>query len=274
MKKKLLSFIFAICLIIPAMFFISACDITEDDDVQVRVQDGYVQWCTPTSDWQNIISIDEILNSIGDDLKGDPGNPGVNGKQVIFRKTETHIQWSYEGSENWSDLIALIEIKGDAGAGEKGADGNGIKSITIDNSRTDATKTTYVITFDDGTTYSYEVKNGTNGANGSVVTIGGNGNWYIDGVDSGVLARGQNGTNGTNGTNGKDGNGIKSITIDTNNTDETKTTYIITFDDDTTYSYEVKNGINGSNGTNGSVVTIGEDGYWYIDGKKTDVKGI
>ncbi|MBQ3503038.1 MAG: leucine-rich repeat protein [Clostridia bacterium] len=275
MKKKLLSFIFAICLIIPVMFMLSACDVTEDDDVRVRVHDGYVQWCTPTSDWENIITIDEILDSIGDDLKGEQGNPGLNGKQVVFRKTETHIQWSYEGSESWTDLIALIEIKGDTGSGEKGADGNGIKSITIDQSRSDETKTTYVITFDNGTTYSYEVKNGTNGSNGSVVTIGENGNWFIDGKDTGVLARGTNGSNGTNGTNGKDGNGIKSIMIDQDNSDETKTTYIITFDNDTTYSFEVKNGINGINGTNGkngSVVTIGEDGYWYIDGKKTDVK--
>ena len=62
--------------------------------------------------------------------------------------------------------------------------------------------------------------NGTNGTNGkdgqdgkpgSVITIGENGNWYIDDKDTGKPSRGENGkdgvngTNGTNGTNGADG---------------------------------------------------------------------
>ncbi len=104
------------------------------------------------------------------------------------------------------------------------------------------------------------VKNGVNGSNGedgSVVTIGEDGYWYIDGVKTDVKAKGEDGTDGTNGTDGEDGkdgedgNGIKSITIDQTNSDETKTTYIITFDDNTTYSFEVLNGTNGKDGVNG-----------------------
>ena len=44
----------------------------------------------------------------------------------------------------------------------------------------------------------------------------------------------------------------------------------VTFSDGS--SYEIVNGTNGTNGTNGSVVTIGPDGYWYIDGKKQEYK--
>ena len=59
--------------------------------------------------------------------------------------------------------------------------------------------------------------NGKDGKNGSVVTIGDNGNWFIDGKDTGKPSKGAdgkngkdgkdgvNGTNGTNGTDGKDG---------------------------------------------------------------------
>lgn len=56
--------------------------------------------------------------------------------------------------------------------------------------------------------------NGKDGKNGSVVTIGDNGNWFIDGKDTGKPSKGANGkdgkdgvdgTNGTNGTNGTDG---------------------------------------------------------------------
>ncbi len=60
-------------------------------------------------------------------------------------------------------------------------------------------------------------KDGKDGKDGSVVTIGDNGNWFIDGVDTGKPSKGAdgkdgkdgkdgvNGTNGTNGTDGKDG---------------------------------------------------------------------
>ena len=48
-------------------------------------------------------------------------------------------------------------------------------------------------------------ENGADGKNGSVVEIGANGNWFIDGKDTGLAAEGKDGANGTNGSNGADG---------------------------------------------------------------------
>ena len=213
-----------------------------------------------------------IINGVKTDKKA-VGTDGSAGKDADVWTIGENGNWFKNGEDTGNKAIGTD--------GQDGKDGNGIKSITIDQANSDATKTTYIITFDNNSTYTYVVKNGTNsqngedGQDGSVVTIGANGNWYIDGEDTGILARGQNGSDGTNGQDGKDGNGIKSITIDQANSDATKTTYIITFDNNSTYTYVVKNGINGQNGEDGkdgSVVTIGEDGYWYIDGVKTDVK--
>ncbi|MCR5245024.1 MAG: BspA family leucine-rich repeat surface protein [Bacteroidales bacterium] len=47
-------------------------------------------------------------------------------------------------------------------------------------------------------------KDGTDGET-PTVEIGENGNWFINGEDTGMPSRGANGTNGTNGKNGKDG---------------------------------------------------------------------
>ena len=47
--------------------------------------------------------------------------------------------------------------------------------------------------------------NGTDGKAGSVVTIGANGNWFIDGVDTGLPSRGEKGEDGKDGQDGKDG---------------------------------------------------------------------
>ena len=46
---------------------------------------------------------------------------GQNAREIELQKSETHIQWRYVGEEVWRDLVALNDIKGDAGAkGDKG----------------------------------------------------------------------------------------------------------------------------------------------------------
>ena len=82
---------------------------------------------------------------------------------------------------------------------------------------TDVTSTTNGVKVTLSNGESFELTNGKDGANGtngtngqdgkpgSAITIGKNGNWYIDGEDTGKPSRGENGKDGVNGTNGKDG---------------------------------------------------------------------
>ena len=66
-----------------------------------------------------------------------------------------------------------------------------------------------VVTLSDGTTF--ELTNGKDGADGadgtpgSVITIGENGNWFIDGEDSGWRAQGEKGEQGEQGPQGEPG---------------------------------------------------------------------
>lgn len=75
-----------------------------------------------------------------------------------------------------------------------------------------STENGVTVTLSDGKTF--ELKNGTNGKDGvdgtdgkpgSVVEIGDNGNWFIDGVDTGKPARGEKGDAGADGKPGSDG---------------------------------------------------------------------
>ena len=54
-------------------------------------------------------------------------------------------------------------------------------------------------------------QNGQDGKNGSVVTIGENGNWFIDGVDTGKPSRGEKGEDGKDGVNGEGAEAASSI---------------------------------------------------------------
>ena len=167
-------------------------------------------------------------------------------------------------------------------AGPKGETGTGIESIV--KTSTEGLVDTYTINFTDGTTTTFTVTNGADGAQGQqgiqgiqgeqgedghtpVITIQ-NGKWYIDGVDTGVLAE---------GLKGETGNGISSIA-------KTKTeglvdTYTITFTNGDISTFTVTNGATGAQGEQGiqgiqgekgddghtPVITI-QNGQWYIDG--------
>ena len=69
----------------------------------------------------------------------------------------------------------------------------------------EGTSTGWKVSLSDGS--SFDVKDGNDGSNGSdgnggkspVLTIGGNGNWFVDGVDTGVSAKGPQGDPGKDG---------------------------------------------------------------------------
>ena len=66
-----------------------------------------------------------------------------------------------------------------------GKDGVGI--VSIEKTGTKDNVDTYTINYSDGTTSTFIVTNGVDGHT-PVITIGDNGNWFIDGVDTGKVA--------------------------------------------------------------------------------------
>ena len=92
---------------------------------------------------------------------------------------------------------AKLYVKGEKGyeyltdlSGAQGIQGVGIQSIekTASNGVVD----TYTITYTDGNKTTFTVINGTDGETPKI-TIGDNGNWYINGKDKGVKAQGEDG---------------------------------------------------------------------------------
>ena len=120
------------------------------------------------------------------------------------------------------------------------------------------------------------------GSSGSTPTIGDNGNWWIDDVDTGVRAEGRDASLPYVGENGDwwvgsadtgvpaKGNGI--VSIELTSTDGRQKTYTITFSDSTTFTFAIADGKDGTNGKDGHTPTIGDNGDWYINGTDTGVK--
>ncbi len=112
-------------------------------------------------------------------------------------------------------------------------------------------------------------QDGLDGIDGTTPHIGGNGNWYLDKVDTGVAATGPagaNGTNGQDGTDGKDGlNGQdgQDGTNGLNGTDGQD-------GQDGTAGATGNTGATGSAGANGKDGTDGIDGTDGTDGVKGD----
>ena len=122
--------------------------------------------------------------------------------------------------------------------GDKGETGNGIYSIT--KLYSDGLVDTYKITFTDGTSSTFTIKNGADGA------IGPQGSQGIQGVGIEKIEK-----------TASDGN------IDI---------YTITLTNGTSYTFAVTNGVNGQNGKDGLTPYIGENGNWWIGETDTGVK--
>ncbi len=223
--------------------------------------------------------------------KGDKGDTGENGKDGTDGKDGSQI-YTGQGipnsalgvsgdlyidtttgdlySKSNSGWIKTGNIKGSQG--EKGNDGITIKGVSKTSS---GNIDTYTITYSDNTTYVFTVTNGSdgkpgvNGEDGSVITIGDNGHWYIDGNDTGYDATGPKGENGNNGSDGV--SIIKIEKTDGDGTSGSYDTYTIYYSNSTTSTFKIYNGKDGDNGHSPSI-EIGTNGYWYIDGISTGVK--
>lgn len=101
---------------------------------------------------------------------------------------------------------------------------NGVSVVLITKTNSDGLNDIYTITYGDGTTSTFVVTNGANGQQGiqgnpgadghtPVITIGGNGNWFVDGEDTGFSAQGPQGKTGPTGPQGETGVSITSTYI-------------------------------------------------------------
>ena len=192
--------------------------------------------------------------------QGIQGVKGEDGHTPVITISDAG-NWVIDGV----DTLTKASIKGDTG--------NGISSIEL--SSTVGLVDTYTITYTNGTTTTFTVTNGSTGSQGiqgiqgikgndghtPVITIGENGNWVIDGVD----------TLKPSNIKGDTGNGISSIKK--TDSDGLIDTYTITFTNGTTTSFVIKNGEKGDKGEDGHTpeIVVGTNGNWIIDGVDTGI---
>ena len=114
---------------------------------------------------------------------------------------------------------------------------------------------------------------GQNGTDAPVPNIKG-GYWYIGETNTGIKAEGKdgsNGSNGSNGTNGKDGKDGKDGITPTISADG----YWVVNGQKTDIKAKGTDGTNGKDGKDGKdgvTPTISADGYWVVNGQKTNIK--
>ena len=100
---------------------------------------------------------------LGMSVKGDPGDDGA---QIELQVANGQLQWKYDYQESWTNLIAMSELKGDAGdTPEIGDNGNWFVG-------------------------GNDTGKPSRGENGATPTINSSGEWVIDGEPTGVQAEG------------------------------------------------------------------------------------
>lgn len=70
-------------------------------------------------------------------LDAGSGEPSEDGREIELQKTATHVQWRYVGDASWTNLVALTDITGPAGAnGTNGVDGADGREVELQKSST------------------------------------------------------------------------------------------------------------------------------------------
>lgn len=159
---------------------------------------------------------------------------------------------------------------GDPGAdGEPGVAGKDGVSPTVSTSEIDGGTR---VTITDGTgEHTFDVMNGLDGGEAATPEIGDNGNWFINGEDTGKPSRGETGADGTpgdKGDHGADGADGFSPTVQVTDGDGTHTVTITDKDGD--HSFTINDGADGEpgeKGADGEPGKNGEDGAPGADGK-------
>ena len=251
MRKMKLTFI-CVLLAVCTMLSAGCAGKTKDakivsaaDMFDVRNNGTAIQWkYSEETEWHDLVYLDELKGIAGengvdgadgkngsagkngadgkngidgvngtDGADGKDGESGADGRSVEIKKTDSHIQWRYEGGE-WQNLVALSDITGPSG--QNGNDGiNGIDGTRGDDGKTPEFRVNgnilqwryrgdeiWLDLYDLSLLKGADGTNGTNGTNGQNGTdgktpfIGSNGNWWIGNADTGVKAAGQNGNDG------------------------------------------------------------------------------
>ena len=211
--------------------------------------------------------IDDV--NTGVKAKGEQGETGPQGPQGSQGPKGDKGEKGETGAQGPQGSQGIQGEKGDTGvqgpAGKDGTNGqngtDGVSVLSITKTSTDGLVDTYTILYSDGNTSTFTVANGQDGQNGTngvegaqgiqgepgadghtpIILIGQNGNWFIDGEDTGVQAQGIQGPKGAQGDKGETGD-------------------------------QGPKGDKGDTGNNGLTPYIGDNGNWWIDNTDLGVK--
>jgi len=145
-------------------------------------------------------------------IKGADGHDGQDGKDGADGHDGKDGEQGPKGEDGTDGQNGKDGV--DGADGQDGEDGRSI--VSIEKTSSEGNVDTYTISYSDGSTSTFTVTNGEDGSQGiqgekgadghtPTITIGGNGNWFVDGVDTGIKAQGEN---GEDGKDGKDGSSV------------------------------------------------------------------
>ena len=221
--------------------------------------------------------------------KGDPGNDGADGFSPTVQIADGDGSHVVTITDKDGDHSFTVNDGADGAPGEKGdpgepgedgqdgapgapgadgADGKDGVSPTV-TTETISGGTRVTITDAEGS-HSFDVMNGQDGGEAATPTIGENGNWYINGEDTGKPSRGEDGAPGADGQDGapgekgdpgepgEDGEDGVSPTVATSSIEGG--THVVITDASGAHEFDVMNGADGADGAPGATGADGQDG--------------
>jgi hypothetical protein len=210
--------------------------------------DGLEQWDGNT--WANISASITAVNLKGTDTEANILAMVGMATEDLWIASDTLDGWVYDGSQ-W---VNIGPLQGPQGV--QGVPGSGIASIVRTNGDgSPGTVDTYTITYNDATTSTFDVTNGSVGTDGATwlygavdpTTEGVDGYLYLNTVSMDVFAKAAGTWTLQVNIKGDDGNSISTVVRTSGDGSPGMTdTYTITYTDASTSTFDIYNGLDGS----------------------------
>lgn len=158
------------------------------------------------------------------------GGGAVVGKNVTISSITpidggNRVTFSYT-LDNGTVKTSTMDVM-DGKDGQQGVDGvDGIGISKIEKIGTVDLIDTYRITFTDNTSFYYDVTNGVDGKTPSI-TIEANDNWFVDGIDTGIKAKGEKGDTGSGFNTTRQYSSVSDMMADTNPANDSEIVVVV-----------------------------------------------
>lgn len=81
----------------------------DQSDIELRIENDIVEWKYKDDEWQKLSTVLELTGISEENIESNKKTDNKS-NNIILRKTDTYIEWSYIDKDEWTPIIAIKDL--------------------------------------------------------------------------------------------------------------------------------------------------------------------